>query len=378
MSATYDALLKDTLQRTAPGTDLREGLERILRGRTGALIVLGENKKVSEVSTGGFLIHTEFSAAKLRELAKMDGGIVLNKDATMIHSAAVHFMPDSTIEAIESGTRHRTAERLSVDTGFPVIAVSASMNIIALFINGHRYTLDRTELILERANQALNTLERYRERLESVMQHLSTQEIEASVSVRDVATALQRQEMVRRIIREISTYALELGTEGRLVTLQLEELASGTEGNTELLLRDYSGLLPETSAQDDGEMSDAEGSAGSSEDPTVIESQLKALSRLSNAELVDLAKVASILGIQGGVEALEEMAEPKGHRLLSQMRNVPRTVSDRIVDHFGGLQSLLAASIEELMEVDGVGGHRARIVRETLSRMAEINFYDRH
>ncbi len=379
MPSSYDALLKDTLLRTAPGTALREGLERILRGRTGALIVLGESKKVSEVSTGGFLIHTEFSAARLRELAKMDGGIVLNKDATMIHSAAVHFMPDSTIEAIESGTRHRTAERMSVDTGFPVIAVSASMNIIALFINGHRYSLDRTELILERANQALNTLERYRERLESVMQHLSTQEIEASVSLRDVATAVQRQEMVRRIVGEISTYALELGTEGRLVTLQLEELASGTEGNTELLLRDYAGILPAERASSSA-ASDLPDfvSDDTLEEGGVIQAQLAALASLSNAQLVDLAEVAAILGVHEGLESLDDLVEPRGHRLLSQMRNVPKTVSDRIVEHFGGLQSLLAASIEELMEVEGVGGHRARIVRETLSRMAEINFYDRH
>lgn len=378
MAAPTDSLLNETLLKVAPGTPLREGLERILRGRTGALIVLGDGKPVEAISNGGFSIDTDFTPARLRELAKMDGGIVLSKDAQRINSAAVHLMPVSDMVATETGTRHRTAQHTSLVTGYPVITVSASMNIIALFVNGERYALDRPELILERANQALNTLERYRERLESVMHHLTSQEIEATVTIREVASAVQRQEMVRRIITEISSYALELGVEGRLVTLQLEELASGTEGNTELLLKDYSvlrGLTTPSTADVPSSLSFLADKSLTAEETSA--QQMKALGELSNVELVDLGKVAAVLGVSSHV-SLDQVVEPQGHRILSQIRNLPRTVSERIVDQFGGLQGLLAASTDELLEVEGVGEQRARGVRETLTRMSELNFLERY
>ncbi|GAA1352055.1 DNA integrity scanning diadenylate cyclase DisA [Falsarthrobacter nasiphocae] len=397
-STQRDSLLRETLKRVAPGTPLREGLERILRGRTGALIVLGEGPEIDSISHGGFVIDTEFTPARLRELAKMDGGIVLSRDGSRIRSAAVHLLPQSATTATESGTRHRTAEQTSLATGMPVITVSASMNIISLFTDGTRYALDRPELILERANQALNTLERYRERLESVMHHLTQQELEATVSVRELATAVQRQEMVRRIIHEISTYTLELGAEGRLVTLQLEELASGTEGNTELLLRDYAGLdihdraHPGAEGSSSAQPTTAGAAPKAPQEPAspkaeaaaakatakVIADQLAALAELTSAELVDLSKVAAILGVESSVQSLDRLVQPRGHRILGQIRNLPRSVSDRIVARFDGLQGLLAASTEELMSVDGVGEQRARIVRETLSRMAELNFFEHY
>ena len=219
-------LLLSTLAAAAPGTELRDGLERILRGRTGALIVLGSSRVVESISTGGFPIDIEFSATRLRELAKMDGAIVLDRNASRIHSAGVQLLPDPSIETTESGTRHRTAERVAKQTGFPVISVSQSMHIIALYVDGRRHVLRTTPELTSQANQAMQTLERYTTRLNEVTGSLSALEIEDLVTVRDVAVVLQRLEMVRRIHAEIAEYVLELGIDGRLLTLQLEELTA--------------------------------------------------------------------------------------------------------------------------------------------------------
>src|ERR1051326_2857250 len=230
---------RPTLALMAPGTSLRDGLERILRGRTGALIVLGHDRTVESLCTGGFVLDVDFSATRLRELCKMDGAVVLSSDGTRIVRAAVHLMPDPSIPTEESGTRHRTAERVAKQTGYPVISVSQSMRIIALYVDSRRYVLDDSAAILSRANQALATLERYKLRLDEVSGTLSALEIEDLVTVRDAVAVVQRLEMVRRIADEISGYVVELGTDGRLLALQLEELMAGVESDRALVIRDY-------------------------------------------------------------------------------------------------------------------------------------------
>jgi len=341
--------LRSTLASMAPGTDLRDGLERILRGRTGALIVIGHDRVIESISTGGFELDVPFSATGLRELAKMDGAIIIDKDITRIHRAAVHLMPDHTISSDETGTRHRTADRVARQTGFPVISVSQSMQIIAAYVGDIRHVLEEVGQILSRANQALATLERYKLRLDEVASTLSALEIEDLVTVRDVAVVAQRLEMVTRIAREIEDYVLELGTDGRLLSLQLEELITGVDAERELVIRDYlpvgrRGKSPETSLQQ--------------------------LAGLSATELVDPASVARALALGNG-EHLDGAVTPRGYRLLAKVPRLPPAVVDRLVDHFGTLQKLLAAGIDDLQVVDGVGELRARSVREGLSRLAE-------
>ncbi|MGO4455157.1 DNA integrity scanning diadenylate cyclase DisA [Arthrobacter sp. RAF14] len=357
MARTPEETLTATLARVAPGTALRDGLERILRGRTGALIVLGSDRTVDSICSGGFEIGIEFSPTRLRELAKMDGAIVCDKDARHIVRAGVQLVPDASIETSESGTRHRTAERVAKQTGFPVISVSQSMQIIALYVNGLRHVLEGSEKVSARANQALATLERYRSRLDQVTAALSSLEIEAMVTVRDVAVTLQRQEMVRRISEEISQLVLELGVDGRLLALQLDELTAGRGPGSEVILRDYAG-------------SDA-----SSED---IDRAVVALRELSAQDLVDPHRIAAIIAGAGGEASPDAVVEPRGYRLLSGLKAVPGAVADRLVEHFGGLQYLMAATIEDLMQVDGIGEQRARSVREGLSRMAESSLLDRY
>ena len=350
---------RSTLAALAPGTPLREGLERILRGNTGALIVLGFDKLVESICTGGFVLDVEFSATRVRELSKMDGAVVLDTDCTRIVRAGIQLVPDPAITTVETGTRHRTAERVNKQTGYPVVSVSQSMRLIALYHNGKRTVLEDSGTILSKANQALATLERYKLRLDEVAGTLSALEIEDLVTVRDFAQVAQRLEMVRRIAVEIEGYVVQLGVDGRLLELQLDELVAGVEPERELIARDY---LPENTRKRVRSVEDA----------------LHDLDALGRPELLELASVARALGFPGGSEALDNAASPRGYRLLAKVPRLPGAVIDRLVEHFGGLQKLLAASVADLQAVEGVGETRARTVREGLSRLAESSILERY
>jgi diadenylate cyclase len=351
--------LRQALAAVAPGTALREGLERILRGRTGALVVLGHDKTIESICTGGFVLDVAFSATGLRELAKMDGAIVVDRECTTIIRAATQLVPDSAIPTTESGTRHRTAERVARQTGVPVISVSQSMRIVAIYVDDVRYVLEDTAQILSRANQALATLERYKLRLDEVSGTLSALEIEDLVTVRDVAAVAQRLEMVRRIASEIEGYVVELGTDGRLLSLQLDELVAGVDIDRELVARDY---LPAQSGRRARTVTDVVADLGA----------------LSAIDLLDPGAVARSLGYPTGAEQLDVAVSPRGYRLLARVPRLPGAVIDRLVEHFGGLQKLLAASVDDLQTVDGVGESRARSVRDGLSRLAESSILERY
>jgi diadenylate cyclase len=345
------------LAPVAPGTVLREGLERILRGSTGALIVLGYDTGVEELCSGGFELQVTFSATRLRELAKMDGAIVLDGAGRTILRAAVQLVPDPSLPTGESGTRHRTAERVARQTGYPVISVSKSMRIIAVYSGAERYVLEDSTTIQSRAHQALATLERYKLRLDQVTSALSALEIEDLATVRDVAAVAQRAEMVRRIADEIEGHMVELGTDGRLLALQLDELAAGTGQERQLLARDY-----------------VTGGAG---DDRLATAALAELEQLGAEELLDTGTVAAVLRL-GGPETLDGSVSPLGYRLLARVPRLPQAAADGLIGHFGGLQKLLAASIEDLQQVEGVGSAQARGVREGLSRLAESSLLERY
>ncbi len=353
-----DALLRAAIAQVAPGTVLRDGLERILRGRTGGLVVLGHDRTVEAMASGGFSVDVEFSAQRLRELSKMDGAVICDRDATKILRAAVQLLPDPSIPTDEQGTRHRTADRVSKQVGFPVVSVSKSMNTIALYVAGRRYVLEDSGQILSRANQALATLERYKMRLDEVSGTLSALEIEDLVTVRDVGSVAQRLEMVRRISSEIADYLVELGTDGRLMSLQLDELIAGVEADRHLVVQDYQPLTGRKTR--------------------TIEASLAELDSLSATDLLDLTSVARAIGFTAAPELLDSPVSPRGFRLLTRVPRLPEIVIERLVGHFGGLQKLLAASIDDLQAVEGVGETRARTVREGLSRLAESSILERY
>ena len=352
-----DTALQRALKDIAPGTQIRAAIDDIIRGRTGALIVLAEKDEIEPVLSGGIRIDMEFSPKHVYELAKMDGAIVLDREGSRILRAATQLLPDASIETDESGTRHRTAERVAKQTGFPVVSVSQSMHIVALYVANQRHVLENSGAILSRANQALQTLERYKTRLDEVTGTLSALEIEDLVTVRDVASVLRRLEMVRRIKEEIDSYVIELGTDGRLLTLQLEELTGGLGNDRELVISDYL---------------EAARNAGT------MEQVLADLMKLTSIELLDLAAGAKAVGFTVGGDALDTPVSPRGYRLLTKVPRLPGAIIERLVDHFGSLQKLLAANLDDLMAVEGVGEGRARAVREGLSRLAESSILERY
>jgi diadenylate cyclase len=358
-STDVELVLRNTLQEVAPGTALRDGLERILRGRTGGLVVLGYDKSIEQASGGGFVLDVEFSATRLRELAKMDGAVIIDTTTNRIVRAAVQLLPDPSIPTEETGTRHRTADRIAKQTGLPVISVSKSMNIIALYVGSRRYVLEDASAILARANQGIATLERYRHRLDQVSSSLSALEVEDLVTVRDVAVYAQRLEMLRRIRKEIDSYVVELGTDGRLIALQMEELVSGVNTARTLLVRDY--IRTEKGKRKPN-----------------YDGVLKALDALTSEELLDLLVVSKAMGLATSIDHLDNNVSARGYRLMARIPRVPDLIVDRLVAHFQTLQPLLVASTEELQQVEGIGETRARSIRDGLSRLSEATILERY
>jgi diadenylate cyclase len=353
--AQRDERLLEVLTKVAPGTALREGIDRIIRSGKGAIIILGHSPGVEPLLSGGFRISTKFTAQRLSEVAKMDGAIVLDDDLTKILWANVHLVPDPEIPTPETGTRHRTAERTARQTGKPVISVSESMRIVSLYVDSRKHVLEEISSVLFRANQALATLERYRNRLEEVSGALSALEIENVVTLRDVLSVLQRAEMVRRIADEIEAHVAELGTDGRLLQLQLDELMFGVEDERHLVVRDY---LPDRRRK--------------------VETILDALGEVAPQALLDPGNLAEALGYGDAEDGVDEPVAPRGYRLLSRIPRLPDSVIDKLVARFSSLQRLMDATLEELDDVEGVGEARARSIREGLTRLAESSILERY
>jgi diadenylate cyclase len=346
-----DGRMLGMLRLVAPGTLLRQGLERILRAETGALIVLGAPAWVQALFTGGFRIHVPYTAQRLSELAKMDGALVLDENAHQILWANVHLMPDPAVPTVETGTRHRTAERVARQSGVPVIAVSESMRTVTLYLDEWRHVVEEAAAVLSRANQAVQTLQRYRTRCDEASATLDAAELGGHATLRPVLNLACRCEMVRRVALEVERYEAELGADARLLRLQLEDLSAGVEEEQRLAVRDY--LRPGRGI----EVSDV----------------LEELGRLSPEELFDTAALAKALDLTGNPDALDVGVVPRGYRLLSRVRGLPTSVITRVVERFGSLKVILAAGIEDLEEVEGVGPGRARNLREGLRRLAEAS-----
>ena len=337
------ALLRSALQDIAPGTPLREGLERIQRSHTGGLIVLGVSPELEEMCSGGFDLDIEFTASRLRELCKMDGAVIIDPTDWRIRKANVQLFPDQTIPTDESGMRHRTAQRTAYQTHLPVLSVSASMRLISIYVGKYHHIVEEPEALLSRANLAVDTLDRYSQRLDEVLQTLTILEMRDSATVRDVATVRQRMEMIRRITSEINEYLEELGSEGRLLALQVDDLVRGSGSERALVLRDYT------------------------RDASAVSTAEAALSELASDRLVDLAAIANVLGL--GVydpTDLDRTIQPRGVRALSLVPRLPWNVIKDITSHWENLADLREATVEDLQQIEGIGPYRAKLIRETL------------
>ena len=342
---TVDELLLRTLSMLAPGSVLHEALENILRARTGALIVVGDSPEVLALVNGGFHIDAEITPAALYELAKMDGALI-SRDAKL--SVQYSATPDQ-YTGTRNGTRHRTAERIARQTGELVISISQRRNVITLYRGAMRYVMRDVGVILAKASQALATLERYKGLYQETLQNLSALELEGLATLSDVLTCVQRAQMVQRITSESERYIVELGTEGRLVVMQLEELLMDMHDEDLLVIRDYA-------------------SGGREAKPEEV---VAALRQWTSEELLDLTLIAKAMGIQKTAAEFDTPVTPRGYRLLHKIPRLPEPVIDNLVAHFGSLPEIMAASIEELDVVEGIGEARARTIVEGLRRLRD-------
>jgi diadenylate cyclase len=356
LESRQDPRLLRALDTVAPGTPLREGIDNIIHARTGGLIVVADADEVSYLFSGGLKLDVDYTPGLLYQVAKMDGAIVMPPSAEKILWANVQLMPDPTILSMETGTRHRTAERVSKQTKALVIAISQRRDVVSLYIEGIKYILEDIATVLSKANQGLATLEKYRARLDQVAARLTELEFAGGAMLYDVLSVLQRAELVTRMATEVERYIIELGTEGRLIEMQLEESVVGVMGERAALVRDYS-------------VSDSE---------QTIERVLGELAELEHTELLDFGRLAELLGYDRKVNTLDFHASPRGYRALSAVPRLPRLLAQKVVHQFGDLESLLAASDADLEAVEGVGEARAKEIREGIRRLQEVDIVDRY
>ena len=344
--------MRNALARVSPGTPLRDGIDRIVRSKAGALLVLSDDPEVLSICSGGFLVDAPFSPQRLSELAKMDGAIIISNDGGRIARANVHLVPDPTVPTSETGTRHRTAERVARSLEVPVISASEEMGVINVYAGGLKRQIQETGRLLDRANQALQTLERYKTRLRDAISSLTALEVEDVVTVRDVVIVVQRGEMVTRIADEIETMIIELGVEARLLRLQLDEIYGEIDDELDLVVADY--LPPHRNVQD-----------------TVSE-----MSRLRDDDVLDARMALSTLHLPD-VELTDGVA-PKGLRILRRVNGLSNDLAARIANHFGELTRLQRATTADLLAVEGVDESIAGTVKETLARVTENTILDQY
>lgn len=341
------------LKLLAPGTLLREGIDNVLKAKMGALVLFANKAEMLEIVDGGFALNAPFTPAGFYELAKMDGALVLSGDGKTILYANAQLVPDATLPTSETGTRHRTAERTARQTGGLVIAISQRRNVINLYLANLRYTLSDIPTMLSRSNQALQTLEKYRLVLTKGLNTLSALEFEDLVTLNDVASVLVRAEHVQRMAREIECHIIELGTEGRLVNMQMEELLP-EEDPVMTIVQDYcvSGELKS------------------------FQTIRRQIGQLPEDEL-DPYHVCRLLGYGVTATSLDLPVVPRGYRVLNYLPRLPQMVVQNLVAHFKTLPRIYSASLSELDEVEGIGESRAKTIKDGLKRVREQAVLDR-
>jgi diadenylate cyclase len=346
--------MRNALARVAPGTPLRDGIDRVVRAQAGALLVLSDEPDVLSICSGGFLVDAPYSPQRLSELAKMDGAIIISTEGGRIARANVHLVPDPTVPTSETGTRHRTAERVARSLDVPVVSASEEMGVINVYAGGNKRQLQEVGHLLERANQALQTLERYKNKLDDAITNLTAVEVEDVATLRDVVAVLQRGEMVHRVADEIETMIIELGFDARLLRLQLDELYGEIDDELDLVVVDY---LPADRAAED---------------------ITREMSKLPDDDVLDLRVASGVLGRDGDNDDLSQEVAPKGLRYLHRVKRLPADIALCVANHFGGLAKIQRATLDDLMSVEGVDESTARAIRETMTRITESTILDQY
>jgi diadenylate cyclase len=356
LAPPMDARLVEALEMIAPGTLLRQSIDNIVRARTGALLVFADEEQVRPLISGGIDIDTPLKPMILYELAKMDGAVLLDTTGQHITHANVQLMPDASIDSQETGTRHRTAERVAKQLGALAISISAARDVVTVYVGDIRYIMDPIRVILSKADQGLQTLESMRNRLNQVAATLSVLEVQDRVTLFDVTSVLQRTEIVLSLSHLIERHIIELGNEGRLVLLQLEELLFNVREDRAAVLADY---LPDPT-------------------PARLEGARHELMALSSDELVSMAGIGKVLGYTPDANVMETHVRPRGYRLLRKTPRLTKEAIENVVSHFGSLQAILEAPVEELAALDGVSVSRARDIKERLNSLRELDVLARY
>lgn len=349
-----EELLTECLKKIAPGTELRLGIEYILQGKTGGLIVVGDSEEVLKLVNGGFYIGSSFTPTKFYELAKMDGAIILSSDAKRILYANTHLFPSPNIKTSETGTRHRTAERVAKQTNTLVISISMKRDVVTIYKGDIRHMLEEPRVILSKANQALQTLEKYKEGLDELTFSLTVKELEDLVTLFDVTSILQRSSIVQKTEKEVKKYIYELGVEGRLLKMQVEELMANVVNDSLNIISDY--INPEVVAE-----------------PFEIKDRVNSL---SEKEVLELGNIAKILGYEVEGSLREFDMHSRGMRIITEVRRLPQSIITSLIDKFGNLKNIMSADVEELSEITGMGKIRARALHDKLKKFAEYYLYN--
>lgn len=352
--ATKNDEITEILKLIAPGTPIRDGLENILKAKTGGLIAIGDKKEVLDLVDGGFKLDIDYSPARLYELAKMDGAIVLSSDFKKILFANAQLIPDSSVPTSETGTRHRTAERTARQTGSLVISISQRRGIITIFKGNIRYVLEETSQVISKASQALQTVEKYKKVFDNKLSILNEYEFNDIVTLENVIVAIQRAEMAMRVIDEVKKAIYELGDEGRLVEMQLEELTGDMESEELFIVKDY--IAP-----------------GKKRTPEKVLDDIKNLNR---DDLLKPDKIATALGYDDFDNYDEVGVYTRGYRILNKIPRMPSNIVENLVKSFKSFQHILAAEIPQLDDVDGIGEVRARTIKQSLRRMQDQFVFD--
>ncbi len=345
------AELADALDIVAPGTEFRDGMDNIIRASNGALVVVSNPRKLERLGiiSGGMKMELEFAPMRLYELAKMDGAIVVSPDLSTIHYANVQLSPDSSLPSEETGMRHLAAHRTAQHTGDLVVAISERRRVVSLYQGPYGpHVLEDIGVALSKANSAIATLEKFMRRLREEARTLTMHEYDSTVTLREIVGAISTFEYTVRIADEIEAYVRELGREGRLVEMQLEEAINNVPEQYRALLKDYV------------------------EEGVDEQEVLKELHTCDSERLSDTMEMAQVLGYDSMVQSEDFHLYPRGYRQLEQIPRLPRKVAGSLIREFGSLKELLEASQDELDDVEGVGQARARAIRRGLERQKNL------
>lgn len=354
MIQNRDVVITEILKLIAPGTKIREGLENILKAKTGGLIVIGDTKDVLDIVDGGFNLNIDYTSSRLYELAKMDGAIILSEDLKKILYANAQLIPSPSISTNETGTRHRTAERTAKQTGKIVISVSQRRNVITIFKGDLRYVLQDSSRVISKANQALQTAEKYKKVFDDKLNLLNEYEFNDIVTLQNVIDCIQRAEMILKVVDEVNMAIYELGEQGRLFQMQLEELLGNLEEEETFIIKDYLVYKRKKS----------------------VERALETIRSMDLEELMNTQLMAKILGFDDFENYEEVSVFSRGYRILNKIPRMPSNIVENLVTAFKSFQHIIQADIPDLDEVEGIGEIRAKAIKRSIKRMQEQFLFD--